>query len=205
MSHDKIGTIQRRLAWPLRKDDTHNSRKYQFLALPRSFPLFSPPPLALLVCGKTAGQRALSPAQPFLPKCWFPPRQASQPPPNPLPPHHSCKLSPWTTSKPARPPGHARSSRGSREGPQPIGAVPRPQPFSPFNNSSLAPLHMLGPIPKTLKPSERPTTPGTRATHTPRSSQTPSPANPLPKEKRSPPGAPHGQAPPTKKISRFSD
>merc|ERR1711907_590530 len=24
----KIGTIQRRLAWPLRKDDTHKSRKY---------------------------------------------------------------------------------------------------------------------------------------------------------------------------------
>ncbi|KAF8100326.1 hypothetical protein N665_0227s0058 [Sinapis alba] len=23
---DKIGTIQRRLAWPLRKDDTHKSR-----------------------------------------------------------------------------------------------------------------------------------------------------------------------------------
>ena len=27
-SSAKIGTIQRRLAWPLRKDDTHNSRKY---------------------------------------------------------------------------------------------------------------------------------------------------------------------------------
>ena len=26
VSHDKIGTIQRRLAWPLRKDDTHKSR-----------------------------------------------------------------------------------------------------------------------------------------------------------------------------------
>ena len=25
-SSDKIGTIQRRLAWPLRKDDTHTSR-----------------------------------------------------------------------------------------------------------------------------------------------------------------------------------
>ena len=25
-SSDKIGTIQRRLAWPLRKDDTHKSR-----------------------------------------------------------------------------------------------------------------------------------------------------------------------------------
>ena len=30
VSHDKIGTIQRRLAWPLRKDDTHNSRTYHF-------------------------------------------------------------------------------------------------------------------------------------------------------------------------------
>jgi hypothetical protein len=28
-SSDKIGTIQRRLAWPLRKDDTHKSRKYE--------------------------------------------------------------------------------------------------------------------------------------------------------------------------------
>ena len=27
---EKIGTIQRRLAWPLRKDDTHKSRKYHF-------------------------------------------------------------------------------------------------------------------------------------------------------------------------------
>ena len=26
----KIGTIQRRLAWPLRKDDTHKSRMYHF-------------------------------------------------------------------------------------------------------------------------------------------------------------------------------
>ncbi len=27
-SSAKIGTIQRRLAWPLRKDDTHKSRMY---------------------------------------------------------------------------------------------------------------------------------------------------------------------------------
>ncbi|RID80517.1 hypothetical protein BRARA_A03177 [Brassica rapa] len=27
---DKIGTIQRRLAWPLRKDDTHKSRNDRF-------------------------------------------------------------------------------------------------------------------------------------------------------------------------------
>jgi hypothetical protein len=31
VSYDKIGTIQRRLAWPLRKDDTHKSRTYHFL------------------------------------------------------------------------------------------------------------------------------------------------------------------------------
>jgi len=29
-SSAKIGTIQRRLAWPLRKDDTHKSRMYHF-------------------------------------------------------------------------------------------------------------------------------------------------------------------------------
>ena len=29
-SSEKIGTIQRRLAWPLRKDDTHKSRMYHF-------------------------------------------------------------------------------------------------------------------------------------------------------------------------------
>ena len=29
----KIGTIQRRLAWPLRKDDTHKSRMYHFFCL----------------------------------------------------------------------------------------------------------------------------------------------------------------------------
>ncbi|ONH95426.1 hypothetical protein PRUPE_7G069600 [Prunus persica] len=33
---DKIGTIQRRLAWPLRKDDTHKSRNG-----PNFFALFS--------------------------------------------------------------------------------------------------------------------------------------------------------------------
>jgi hypothetical protein len=32
VSYDKIGTIQRRLAWPLRKDDTHKSRTYHFFA-----------------------------------------------------------------------------------------------------------------------------------------------------------------------------
>jgi hypothetical protein len=32
-SSDKIGTIQRRLAWPLRKDDTHKSRKYETFCL----------------------------------------------------------------------------------------------------------------------------------------------------------------------------
>ena len=32
----KIGTIQRRLAWPLRKDDTHKSRSVQNF-LPRKF------------------------------------------------------------------------------------------------------------------------------------------------------------------------
>ena len=40
-SSDKIGTIQRRLAWPLRKDDTHKSR-----SVPRDRPL-----LRLLVPG----------------------------------------------------------------------------------------------------------------------------------------------------------
>ncbi|KAI4348599.1 hypothetical protein L6164_009307 [Bauhinia variegata] len=34
---DKIGTIQRRLAWPLRKDDTHKSRNG-----PNFFRLFCP-------------------------------------------------------------------------------------------------------------------------------------------------------------------
>ena len=38
-SSAKIGTIQRRLAWPLRKDDTHKSRMYHFYfcRLPSSF------------------------------------------------------------------------------------------------------------------------------------------------------------------------
>ena len=31
---EKIGTIQRRLAWPLRKDDTHKSRMYHFFLEP---------------------------------------------------------------------------------------------------------------------------------------------------------------------------
>ena len=31
----KIGTIQRRLAWPLRKDDTQKSRMYHFLVIER--------------------------------------------------------------------------------------------------------------------------------------------------------------------------
>jgi hypothetical protein len=33
VSYDKIGTIQRRLAWPLRKDDTHKSRTYHFFCV----------------------------------------------------------------------------------------------------------------------------------------------------------------------------
>ncbi|KAF8084021.1 hypothetical protein N665_0738s0010 [Sinapis alba] len=33
---DKIGTIQRRLAWPLRKDDTHKSRNEASSLLPKS-------------------------------------------------------------------------------------------------------------------------------------------------------------------------
>jgi hypothetical protein len=45
VSYDKIGTIQRRLAWPLRKDDTHKSRTYHFF-----FWLLVPPP-PLLVSG----------------------------------------------------------------------------------------------------------------------------------------------------------
>lgn len=36
---DKIGTIQRRLAWPLRKDDTHKSRNGpNFFSLSAFFP-----------------------------------------------------------------------------------------------------------------------------------------------------------------------
>ena len=36
-SSDKIGTIQRRLAWPLRKDDTHKSRRVtKFFFPPRT-------------------------------------------------------------------------------------------------------------------------------------------------------------------------
>ena len=45
-SSDKIGTIQRRLTWPLRKDDTHKSRSVPSPAkLPVSYPFF--PILAL--------------------------------------------------------------------------------------------------------------------------------------------------------------
>ena len=40
----KIGTIQRRLAWPLRKDDTHKSRSVTIF-LPNALPLLS-------TCGK---------------------------------------------------------------------------------------------------------------------------------------------------------
>ena len=35
-SSDKIGTIQRRLAWPLRKDDTHKSRSVHNFSKARS-------------------------------------------------------------------------------------------------------------------------------------------------------------------------
>ena len=41
----KIGTIQRRLAWPLRKDDTHKSRSV--INFFRTFPSPSPPGLVL--------------------------------------------------------------------------------------------------------------------------------------------------------------
>ncbi|CAN7010960.1 unnamed protein product [Brassica rapa subsp. trilocularis] len=42
---DKIGTIQRRLAWPLRKDDTHKSRNG-----PNFFDLFFPNQFLLPLC-----------------------------------------------------------------------------------------------------------------------------------------------------------
>src|SRR5690348_14037552 len=49
---EKIGTIQRRLAWPLRKDDTHKSRMYHFfflslcLVLPLTYSFLTLPSLA---------------------------------------------------------------------------------------------------------------------------------------------------------------
>nr|PNR25961.1 hypothetical protein PHYPA_031270 [Physcomitrium patens] len=43
---DKIGTIQRRLAWPLRKDDTHKSRNGPNLFLFADLSLF----LAFIAC-----------------------------------------------------------------------------------------------------------------------------------------------------------
>ena len=43
-SSDKIGTIQRRLAWPLRKDDTHKSRSVpNFFSAQKRLCLFSNP------------------------------------------------------------------------------------------------------------------------------------------------------------------
>ena len=40
LASTKLGTIQRRLAWPLRKDDTHNSRRID--TKPPGGPLFGP-------------------------------------------------------------------------------------------------------------------------------------------------------------------
>ena len=37
-SSDKIGTIQRRFAWPLRKDDTHKSRSVNIFFVLQIFP-----------------------------------------------------------------------------------------------------------------------------------------------------------------------
>ena len=42
-SSDKIGTIQRRLAWPLRKDDTHKSRSVPSFLYPSGPTYFSTP------------------------------------------------------------------------------------------------------------------------------------------------------------------
>ena len=42
-SSDKIGTIQRRLAWPLRKDDTHKSRNVPSFLYPSGPTYFSIP------------------------------------------------------------------------------------------------------------------------------------------------------------------
>ena len=55
VSYDKIGTIQRRLAWPLRKDDTHKSRTYHFFFFFFSFFFFKREPLYLCRL-TTAGQ-----------------------------------------------------------------------------------------------------------------------------------------------------
>ena len=48
----KTGTIQRRLAWPLRKDDTHNSRRYRFFFSLSPF-LFPPSSFFQGDCGFT--------------------------------------------------------------------------------------------------------------------------------------------------------
>ncbi|XLS89325.1 hypothetical protein HN51_065333 [Arachis hypogaea] len=45
---DKIGTIQRRLAWPLRKDDTHKSRNGPWQYVTKSAFIFN-----LWVCQNT--------------------------------------------------------------------------------------------------------------------------------------------------------
>ena len=53
----KIGTIQRRLAWPLRKDDTHKSRRvHNFLGWPVAAPGVWPwLPLARRACVSAVG------------------------------------------------------------------------------------------------------------------------------------------------------
>ena len=53
----KIGTIQRRLAWPLRKDDTHFLRWIRYLILGNFFVLFRMT-CVLFLCKLTEGKRS---------------------------------------------------------------------------------------------------------------------------------------------------
>ena len=115
-SSDKIGTIQRRLAWPLRKDDTHKSRSvHNFLSkwccLPASschapgescqLPVASRPAstcqlqsatcqLAPATCQLPSASCKQQPAKSNLPwaSCYLPPAPSEQP-------SASLKL-PWT-------------------------------------------------------------------------------------------------------------
>ena len=68
-SSEKIGTIQRRLAWPLRKDDTHKSRMYHFLTAP---PLsFRPKALGAITNWYTPGRgrRVINQARALVGSC----------------------------------------------------------------------------------------------------------------------------------------
>ena len=120
----KIGTIQRRLAWPLRKDDTHKSRSVQSLLSPLFLhannevatlvppPLPTVPPAGLRVAGTIGARAALNASDDPLFRAPDPSSSAPTPLhyPRPTTPSHAAHAPPAPSVIAPSPPAPAHFS-----------------------------------------------------------------------------------------------